>query len=82
MEIKNNCVQLTLTQARGRVRIADKNGNHISKPATEGKNSAENYIEWMITNTEISELAKSFLNEADKNLLIESLNKIKQFNLI
>src|SRR3989344_1918992 len=79
MEIKNNQVQLILTQARGRIRIADKNGNHISKPASEGKNLEENYVEWMITNQEIGELAKSFLIGQDKKSLIETLLKINQF---
>ncbi len=79
MEIKNNQVQLILTQARGKVRIADENGNHIKKPATEGKNLEENYVEWMITNQEIGYLAKSFLKEDDKRMLIEYLLKINSF---
>lgn len=76
--INTNGVQLVLTQARGKVRIADNNGNHIRKP-TEGKKLNTNLIEWMITNEEIKHLSRSFLNKEDIKKLIEKLSGIAQF---
>jgi hypothetical protein len=77
--ISRHGVSLLLTQARGKIRIADNNGNHIRKPTTEGRNIKTNFIEWMITNEEVSDLAKIFLNENDKEELIKELKKVTVF---
>lgn len=79
IEIKKDEIILGLTQARGRIRLADGNGNHISKPATEGKNISTNFIEWMITNDQIEDLIKHFLDNKDRKELIKELEEIKVF---
>lgn len=73
-----NNVALLLTQARGKIRLADANGNHISKP-TEAENNETYFIEWMITNDEVVQLAKKFLNENDVQDLILDLSSINGF---
>lgn len=77
--IEKDGVFLVLTQARGKVRIADEGGNHIRKPAAEGKNIRTNYIEWMITNSEIERLVKYFLGDKDKEELVKKLGAIEAF---
>ncbi len=79
INITKTKIFMVLTQARGRIRIADGNGNHIGKPAKEGKNIKTNFIEWMITNNQIEELVKYFLNKDDRNKLIQELEKINIF---
>jgi len=78
IEIKEDEIIMVLTQAKSKIRLADGNGNHISKP-TEGKNIKTNFIEWMITNIQINELIKHFLNNGEKKKLIKELGRIKVF---
>lgn len=72
-------IELVLTQARGKIRIADFNGNHIRKPTTEGKNIKSNYIEWMITNKEVGNILNKFLNKLEKINLKNNLKKLSKF---
>ncbi len=78
VSIASKSVVLPLTQARGKVRIADANGNHIRKP-TSAKHDKSFSIEWMITNDEVGELAKHFLNKNNITELISGLEAIKSF---
>lgn len=78
VSITSTNVVLLLTQARGKIRIADADGNHIRKP-TSAKNDKSFSIEWMITNDEVGELAKYFLDENDVTELITGLEAINSF---
>jgi hypothetical protein len=78
ISITSENVVLLLTQARGKIRIADADGNHIRKP-TSAKNDKSFAIEWMITNDEVGELAKHFLNKEDTKELISYLGSIDKF---
>ncbi|HIH19090.1 TPA: hypothetical protein HA225_03860 [Candidatus Micrarchaeota archaeon] len=69
---------LVLSQARGKVRIADENGNHISKP-TEAKYEPKYTAEWMITNDEVEKLVRVFLEDADRIFVIEEIKKLEKF---
>lgn len=46
VNITKEKVQLFLTQAIGKVRISDQNGNHVKKPTSEGKNKKGYDVEW------------------------------------
>jgi len=78
INITSTNVTLLLTQARGKIRVADANGNHIRKP-TEALNNKTYFIEWMITNNEVGILAKEFLDKKDIQKLISELQTIKDF---
>ena len=78
IDIKSDGVSLRLNKPRGKVRIADENGNHIARP-TQARNISSNLVEWMITNAEIDRLVKSFLGTEDKELLIKELEGINGF---
>ena len=71
-------MKLVLTQAMGKVRIADNSGNHIRKP-TEGKNESNNFVEWMITNNEIKELVNLYLDVEDKRKLKSKIEAVNNF---
>jgi len=79
IKIQKDKVELSLTLPSSKIRIADHYGNHIRKPVTEGKNKKGNYVEWMITNVEIEELIKHFLNKKDHEFLKERLKKINKY---
>lgn len=79
IKLTPDIIELVLTQARGKVRIADLNGNHIKRPTTEGRNISSNYIEWMITNNEIQEILKKFLTKEEKIKLKQNLKKLLNF---
>jgi len=79
VEIEKNKIKLLLTQVMGSVRIADHYGNHIRKPSKEGKNEAGNYVEWMITNAQIGELIRHYLNKGDCKLLSYKLKNIEKY---
>ncbi|MBI5176753.1 hypothetical protein HY995_01555, partial [Candidatus Micrarchaeota archaeon] len=76
--ITSTGVSLPLTQARGAVRIADVNGNHISKP-TQARNLDSNLVEWMITNLEVSKLSSKRLDKQVKAEIAGELQTIKEF---
>jgi len=78
INITSKNVVLLLTQARGKIRIADADGNHIRKP-TSAQNDKSFAIEWMITNDEVGELAKHFLDGKDTKELISYLSSIDGF---
>ncbi len=76
--IENKKVILPLTFHRSKIRIADQEGNHISK--TTNCVIQYNYaIEWMITNDEIQQLIPLYLSKDDRLLLIEELSNINLF---
>ncbi|MBA7608408.1 hypothetical protein ES703_15585 [subsurface metagenome] len=79
VQIGRENVKLVLSQAMGKVRIADEQGNHIRRPTQEAKNNIGNYAEWMITNAEIGELIKYHLNDEDKAELKKKLSSIKTY---
>lgn len=77
--IKNNKVFLGISYFRNSsVRIADNCGNHIYLPREE--NLKESYfLEWMITNSEISGLIKEFLSKEEIKELVKELNLINEY---
>lgn len=79
VNISKNKIKLLLTQPISKVRVTDYNGNHIKKPSTEGKNERTNYVEWMITNAEIEELVKNYLNKKNRELLKKKLERINKY---
>jgi hypothetical protein len=78
IELEGNKIKLSLYRAQGGIRIADKNGNHVSSP-TKTKNEETYYIEWMITNDEIKSLSGSILASADFESVIKNMQKINKF---
>ncbi len=78
LQILPDKVVMPLTTPRSKIRISDTNGNHVAKP-TEGLYSCEQFIEWMITNNEISELVDSYLIKDDINEIIRKLDSINNF---
>ena len=76
--IENNKVILPLYYSQGGIRIADKSGNHVSKPTKE-TNNPDYFIEWMITNDETKYLANSFFDNDYLNSLIDKLSKVNKF---
>ncbi len=79
VNITKNEIKLLLTQAISKVRVADQNGNHVRKPAGEGRNSKGYFIEWMITNAEIKELIRCYLDKKDCQFLKQKLQKINRY---
>ena len=71
----NGKILLRLHNSQGGIRIADEEGNHISKP-TQALNEDKYYIEWMITNDEIRLLSKHLFNNQD---IIKEMKKISKF---
>jgi len=78
IEINKKFVKLSLSRQRSKVRIADTNGNHVSKP-TVAKNVPSNYVEWMISNAEIQELINNYMTSEDKKSLVSRLKLINSF---
>ena len=78
VKINKNYVKLMLSRQRSKVRIADSDGNHISKP-TQAEYIPSNYIEWMISNSEIQKLINYYLAAKDKRKLAARLEKIRAF---
>lgn len=78
LKIEGENILLPLYKHRSKIRISDKNGNHISK-IVDCLIIKELYIEWMITNQEIKELIYSFLNSKDKETLVVEIQKISNF---
>lgn len=77
--INNGEVELKLTSPRGKVRICDNHGNHISKPTSEVISFSDYSIEWMITNNELIEVIKrKFRREED---VIELKNELEGINI-
>lgn len=72
IEINKKFVKLSLSRQRSKVRIADTNGNHVSKP-TVAKNVPFNYVEWMISNAEIQGLINNYMTSEDKKSLASRL---------
>jgi len=71
-------VRFVLTMPRSRVRVADKDGNHVAKPV--GANfDSEDYIEWMITNDQVKSLTDNYLNGADKVEIKRRMTAIGSF---
>lgn len=79
VKIGKNKIELLLTQAMGSVRIADHYGNHVRRPSKDGKNERGNYVEWMITNAEVRELIKCYLDKKDCKFLGQKLKKICRY---
>lgn len=79
VEIKKSSVILKLTYPRSKIRICDENGNHIARPAKEGKYIETYYIEWMITNPQIKKLIRLFLSKKDRKKVASKLSKIRIF---
>jgi len=71
-------VVVPLHYSAGRVRIADRNGNHAPKP-TKATFSENNLVEWMVTNEDIKKLAANFLNKEERIVLIRKISEIKDF---
>lgn len=71
-------VTLPLNIPRGKIRISDKDGNHISK-IIDCIYSIDLNIEWMITNYEIEQLIDVFLNNNEKSDLKNQLVNINNF---
>jgi hypothetical protein len=78
IQINKNNVKLLLSSQRSKVRIADSDGNHASKP-TSVKNLSSNYVEWMISNIEIQRLINNYLSGEDKNKLASKLKLVNSF---
>lgn len=78
VKINKNYVKLILSRQRSKVRIADSNGNHISKP-TLAEYIPSNYVEWMISNAEIQKLINYYLTAKDKKKLATRLGKVRAF---
>src|SRR3989338_508335 len=76
IELTGGKIKLKLHNSQGGIRIADEEGNHVSKP-TEAKNQNGCYIEWMITNDEIGLLSKHLFGST--NSLISEMKKINKF---
>lgn len=76
--INSDGIRFSLTVPRSRVRIADKNGNHIAKPV-EAKFNTEDYIEWMITNDQVKNISDEYLNDSDKREVKKRLTAINNF---
>ena len=79
VDIKSGNVDLILTSPRSGVRISDAHGNHVSRPVSEGKFDSDFFIEWMITNAQVSQLIQTNLNDADKENLRSGLKQIDNF---
>jgi hypothetical protein len=77
IKIIDGKIILPLHYSQGGIRIADKNGNHVSSP-TKTIFKEDYYIEWMITNNEIKLLSSFFENE-EINKLIDDLKKVNYF---
>jgi len=77
--INKTRIKLLLHQPTSKVRVVDSNGNHIMRPATEGKNKSSNFVEWMITNAEIDNLINSYLDKKDRESLEGKIKKITQY---
>ncbi len=78
VDIDSNGVELKLNMPRGIIRIADENGNHVSKP-TEARYERKHIVEWMITNDEVEKLVRAFLGNDDRAALITDIERIKNF---
>lgn len=78
IKISKTNVKLLLSRQRSKVRIADTDGNHASKP-TSVKNLSSNYVEWMISNAEIKQLVNNYLGEEEKKKLASRLKLVKSF---
>ena len=78
IKINDKKVDLPLNKSMGGIRIADKHGNHVSKP-TQQKNEASFFVEWMITNDEIKFLTDTYFEKEDIKKLIENMKKINNF---
>jgi hypothetical protein len=76
--INNGEVELKLTSPRGKVRICDNNGNHISKPTSETISFNDHSIEWMITNNELIEIIKQKFERED---ILELKNELQEINI-
>ncbi|MFZ2149583.1 MAG: hypothetical protein WAV15_00265 [Minisyncoccia bacterium] len=77
VSISNGEVDLKLTSARSSVRICDNHGNHISKPSSQNIDFSTHYIEWMITNAELSQLITQKLTPEEIVELKKELSEIK-----
>ncbi len=78
VNIENGIAELKLTSPRSKIRICDKNGNHVSKPSKEKINFSNYCIEWMITNYELIEIIKQ---KFTKNDILNLRKKLENINI-
>lgn len=76
--INHEYIVLPLTKHKSKIRIADNEGNHITK-TTSCIINENMHVEWMITNNEINELILTFLDNNKRVSLINEVNNIGSF---
>lgn len=76
LHINNGIIELRLTTPRGKIRICDISGNHVSKPSSQNIDFSNHYIEWMITNDELLTIIKQKFGEDEVTQLKNELGAI------
>jgi len=77
--IENGDIYIGISYFRNsNVRVADSNGNHLYRPR-EHILSKDYFVEWMITNKEISLIIKNFLSNEEVKTILKDIDKVNSY---